>query len=54
MNKNIISIAIASVGFVIGIGLLGSAIKNRNKADNTISVTGLGTVKFTSDLITWN
>jgi hypothetical protein len=33
---------------------LGSAIKNRNKADNTISVTGLGTVKFTSDLITWS
>lgn len=54
MNKNIIAIAIASLGFIIGLALLGSAIKNRNKAENTISVTGLGTKKFTSDLITWN
>lgn len=54
MNKSIISIGIAALGFVIGLGLLGSAIKNRNKSDNTISVTGLGTNKFTSDLITWS
>jgi hypothetical protein len=43
MNKNIIAIAIASLGFVIGLGILGNAIKNRNKSENTISVTGLGT-----------
>lgn len=54
MNKNIMAIAIASLGFVIGLALLGSAIKNRNKSENTISVTGLGTKKFTSDLITWD
>lgn len=54
MNRNIIAIAIASLGFVIGLALLGSAIKNRNRSDNTISVTGLGTKKFTSDLIAWN
>ncbi len=54
MNKNIIAIAVASLGFIIGLGLLGSAIKNRNKSENTISVTGLGTKKFTSDLITWS
>lgn len=54
MNKNIIAIAIASLGFVLGLALLGSAIKNRNKSENTISVTGLGTKKFTSDLITWD
>ncbi len=54
MNKNIIAIAIAALGFVIGIAILGSAIKNRNKSQNTISVTGLGTNKFTSDLITWS
>ena len=54
MNKNIITIAVASLGFIIGLGLLGNAIKNRNKSENTISVTGLGTKKFTSDLITWN
>ncbi len=54
MSKNIIAIAIASLGFVIGLAILGSAVKNRNKSDHTISVTGLGTKKFTSDLITWN
>ncbi|MDO5615173.1 MAG: SIMPL domain-containing protein [Cruoricaptor ignavus] len=53
MNKNIIIISIAALGFIIGFGLLGSAIKNRNQSQNTISVTGLGTKKFTSDLITW-
>ncbi|MBU4539391.1 MAG: SIMPL domain-containing protein [Weeksellaceae bacterium] len=54
MNRNIIAIAIASLGFIIGLGLLGSAIKNRNRSDNTISVTGLGSKKFTSDLIAWS
>ncbi len=54
MNKNIIITAIAALGFVIGLAVLGSAVKNRNKAENTISVTGLGTKKFTSDLITWS
>lgn len=54
MNKNIIAISIASLGFVIGLALLGSAIKNRNKSQDTISVTGLGTKKFTSDLIGWS
>ncbi|MDQ0478219.1 SIMPL domain-containing protein [Chryseobacterium sp. MDT2-18] len=54
MNKNIIAIAIAAAGFIIGLAFLGSAIKNRNRADNTISVTGLGSNKFTSDLITWS
>ncbi len=54
MNKNIIAITIASLGFIIGLALLGSAIKNRNKSENTITVTGLGTKTFTSDLITWN
>lgn len=55
MNKSlVITVAIAATGFIIGLGLLGSAVKNRNKAENTISVTGLGTKKFTSDLITWN
>ncbi len=54
MNKNIIAITVASLGFIIGLGILGSAIKNRNKSENTISVTGLGTNKFTSDLIAWS
>lgn len=54
MSKNIMAIAIASLGFVIGLAFLGHAIKNRNQSENTISVTGLGTKKFTSDLIAWS
>ncbi len=54
MNRNIIAIAIAALGFIIGLAFLGSAIKNRNKSENTISVTGLGSNKFTSDLIAWS
>ena len=54
MSKNIIAIAIAALGFIIGLALLGNAIKNRNKSENTISVTGLGSKTFTSDLITWS
>lgn len=54
MNKNILVMAIGALGFIIGLGLLGNAIKNRNKSENTISVTGLGTKQFTSDLITWS
>ena len=51
MNKSIIAITIAALGFIIGLGLLGNAIKNRNRSENTVSVTGLGTKQFTSDLI---
>lgn len=54
MNKQIIAISIAALGFIIGLMFLGNAIKNRNRADNTISVTGLGSKTFTSDLITWS
>jgi hypothetical protein len=54
MSKNIIAITIAALGFIIGLAFLGSAIKNRNKSENTVSVTGLGSKTFTSDLITWN
>ena len=53
MSKNIIAIAIASLGFIIGLAFLGSAIKNRNRSENTVSVTGLGSKTFTSDLISW-
>lgn len=54
MNKNLIAIAIAALGFVIGLAFLGNAIKNRNIGENTISVTGLGSKTFVSDLITWS
>ncbi|WP_434979745.1 SIMPL domain-containing protein [Daejeonia sp. YH14] len=54
MNRNIIAVAVASLGFIGGLAFLGNAIKNRNQGENTISVTGLGTKQFTSDLITWS
>lgn len=54
MNRHIIAVAIASFGFIAGLAFLGNAIKNRNKSENTIAVTGLGTKQFTSDLITWS
>lgn len=45
---------IVALGLVISSFVLGDAVKNRNKADQTISVTGLGTKQFTSDLIAWS
>ncbi|QIG90458.1 SIMPL domain-containing protein [Chryseobacterium sp. POL2] len=52
--KQYITVGIAALGLIISAAFLGNAIKNRNKADNTISVTGLGSKTFTSDLITWS
>lgn len=52
--KNYITVGIASLGLIIAAAIFGSAIKNRNKSENTVSVTGLGTKQFTSDLITWS
>lgn len=54
MEKNTIVAGIISLGFVLGIFILSSAIKNRNQSENTILVTGLGTKKFTSDLAVWS
>lgn len=53
MNKNILTAAIVSIGFIIGLAVLGNSYKNRNNSEDTISVTGLGSKTFTSDLITW-
>ncbi|SKB70288.1 hypothetical protein SAMN05660477_00677 [Soonwooa buanensis] len=54
MKSQYITVGIAALGLIIATIFFGNAIKNRNKADNTISVTGLGSKKFTSDLITWS
>ncbi|MFW2136223.1 SIMPL domain-containing protein [Chryseobacterium sp. TY4] len=54
MKPQYITVGIAALGLIIATIFFGNAIKNRNKADNTISVTGLGSKKFTSDLITWS
>ncbi|MFC0345245.1 SIMPL domain-containing protein [Epilithonimonas hispanica] len=52
--KNYIAVGIAALGFIIAAALLGNAVKNRNKSENTVSVTGLGSKTFTSDLISWS
>ncbi|MDR1877234.1 MAG: SIMPL domain-containing protein [Flavobacteriaceae bacterium] len=49
----LISTIVASVGIVLAAFFLGSAFKNRNQ-NSSISVTGLGTKDFVSDLIVWN
>lgn len=54
MSKIIIPSIVISLGFIIGLAIIGNAYKNRNKSEDTISVTGLGTKTFTSDLITWS
>lgn len=52
--RTYLAVAIAALGLIIAAALLGSAIKNRNKSENTVSVTGLGSKTFTSDLISWS
>jgi hypothetical protein len=48
------------VGFAIAVSvvmsayLLADAFRNRNESDNVISVTGLGSKDFSSDLIVWS
>lgn len=51
--KNNFTAIVFSIAIVISAYLLGNAIINRNKTQGTISVTGLGTSDFTSDLIVW-
>lgn len=51
--KNNITAIIFGVSIITAAYLLGNAFMNRNKAEGTISVTGLGKADFTSDLIVW-
>ncbi len=52
--KNYLSVSIASIALIISAFLFGSAFKSRNKSSNTITVKGLGTKDFESDLIVWS
>ncbi len=52
--KNYITAAIVALGVIISTAFLANAFKNRNIANDTISVTGLGSKDFVSDLIVWN
>ncbi|WP_242092923.1 SIMPL domain-containing protein [Aestuariivivens sediminicola] len=51
--KKTISAIVFSLAIIIAAFLLGNAVKNRNKTNGTIAVTGLGNADFTSDLIVW-
>jgi hypothetical protein len=53
MKNNLHSIIIAA-SIVITALVLAGAFKNRNRSNNTISVTGLGSKDFVSDLIVWS
>jgi len=48
-NALITAIAIVATAY-----LLANAFQNRNKSDNCIAVTGLGSKNFVSDLIVWS
>ena len=52
--KNHITAIIIALGLIISTVVLTQAFKNRNQADETISVTGLGSKDFVADLIVWN
>ncbi|MCF6214270.1 MAG: SIMPL domain-containing protein [Flavobacteriaceae bacterium] len=52
MKKNLNAIVFA-IAIIIAAVILGDAYVNRNKAKGSISVTGLGSKNFTSDLIVW-
>lgn len=51
--KKYIPAIVFSLAIVISSFVLGHAVINRNSTEGHISVTGLGTADFTSDLIVW-
>ncbi|TPV35472.1 SIMPL domain-containing protein [Paucihalobacter ruber] len=51
--KKHLSAIIFGIAIVIAAYLLGNAVINRNNAQGSISVTGLGNADFSSDLIVW-
>jgi hypothetical protein len=54
MNKSHISSLLIALAVVVSAYILAGAYRNRNKGNDTISVTGLGSKDFTSDLIVWS
>ncbi|MBP6231085.1 MAG: SIMPL domain-containing protein [Paludibacteraceae bacterium] len=51
--KSIIPVSIISLSIIVSVLILSNSFINRNKADNTIAVTGLSQIDFESDLIVW-
>ena len=54
MLKNSLNVIIIAVAVVISSYLFSNAFQNRNKSNDTISVTGSGKKDFVSDLIVWS
>ncbi len=54
MLKNSLNVIIIAIAAVISSYLFSNAFQNRNKSNDTISVTGSGKKDFISDLIVWN
>lgn len=52
--KNHLNSVIIALAIVITAILFSNAFQNRNKSNHTISVTGLGSKNFSSDLIVWS
>ena len=52
--KSHLNTALITISIVITSLVLANAIKNRNKTNNSISVTGLGSKDFESDFIVWS
>jgi hypothetical protein len=48
-----LSAVIFAIAIVVASVILGNAFLNRNRYDNKITVTGLGEMDFSSDLIVW-
>lgn len=48
-----LSALLFAIAIIVASVILGNAFLNRNKSDNKITVTGLGEMDFTSDLIVW-
>jgi hypothetical protein len=51
--KNYLHALIIGLAVILTAFILAGAFKNRNRSQNTISVTGLGSKDFVSDLIVW-
>jgi len=52
--KNNLNTIIVAIAVIVSAFLFSNAFRNRNRSENTISVTGLGKKDFVSDLIVWS
>ena len=52
--KNYITAIIVSIALILTCIIITDAFKNRHQSEETISVTGMGSKDFESDLIVWN